>query len=225
MKIILFAAPVSCSKVPLILLEEIGAPFETRLVRFMRGEHKSADFKRYNPKGKVPAIIIDGEALTENVAIAVHLDSVFPEAGLLPKADSWGRARQIADLCFCSSTLHPFVTRICVPTIFVDEPGVESVRRRAMAGIAEYLQIAEDRLADGEWWYGQVWSAMDAYLYWAFTRIQLGSDFDVAAYPRLVDHAARTEARPAVQRALARERADQAILQEEGLVPQPAKLR
>ena len=65
MEIILFTAPVSCAKVPLILLEEIGSPFETRLVRFMKGEHKSPEFKRYNPKGKVPAIVIDGEALPQ----------------------------------------------------------------------------------------------------------------------------------------------------------------
>lgn len=224
MEILLFMAPISCAKVPLILLEEAGASFETRLIRFMKGDHKSPAFKRINPKGKVPAIVIDGEALTENVAIALHLDTLFPDVGLLPPADALGRARQIADLCFCAATLHPFVTRICVPQIMADEPGVPSVRRRAMAGIAEYLQIVEDRLAQGPWWYGDGWSAMDAYLYWVFWRIGAGSDFDRSVYPRLLDHASRIEARPAVQRALAREKIDIAILEAEGAMPQPARL-
>ena len=97
MEITLYTFPVTCAKVPLILLEEIGAPFETRLVRLAKGEHKSPDFKRLNPKGKVPAIVVDGEALTENVAIATYLNALFPDAMLLPKVDALGRAQQIAE--------------------------------------------------------------------------------------------------------------------------------
>lgn len=221
--IILFTAPNTCAKVPLILLEEIGVPFETRLIKHMRGEHKSPAFKQHNPKGKVPALVIDGEPLTENVAIAVYLNGLYPDAGLLPKADALGKARQIADLCFCSATLHPFVTRICVPQFFADPVGVPSLQRVAKEGIAEYLQIAEDRLGQGPWWYGDAWSAMDPYLYWVFWRIGFGSDFDVSRYPRLIDHATRLEQRPAVQRALAREAIDRAILESEGLVPPKPK--
>lgn len=223
MEIVLHWFPITCSKVPLILLEEIGAPFETKLVRFMTGEQKSPEYKRLNPKGKVPAIVIDGEALSENVAIALHLDLLFPDARLLPETDALGRARQIADLCFCAATLHPFVTRICVPQMMADEPGVASVRRKAMEGIREYLQIAEDRLGEGPWWYGDAWSAMDPYLYWVFWRIGMGSDFDRSGYPRVLDHAARIEARPAVQRAVAREAQARALLEAEGGIPQPTR--
>lgn len=222
MDITLFTAPMTCAKVPLILLEEIGVPFETRLIRHMRREHKAPDFKRVNPKGKVPAILIDGQALTENVAIAIHLDALFPEAGLLPQTDALGRARQIADLCFCSSTLHPLVSRICAPQFMIDAAGVSSLQQRSIQAIGEYLQIFEDRLAEGPWWYGQTWSAMDPYLYWIFWRLGIGGDFDTSAYPRWTDHSARLEDRPAVRRALAREAADHAILAAEGLIPQRA---
>ncbi len=89
----LFIAPGSCARVPTILLEEIGLPYTTELVRFMKGEHKSPAYKAYNPKGKVPAILIDGEALTENVAIISLLNERFPDAGLLPdqRATRWQR--------------------------------------------------------------------------------------------------------------------------------------
>jgi glutathione S-transferase len=46
MSIVLYAAPGTCAKVPMIALEEVGASFEVRLIRFMKGEHRSSDFLR-----------------------------------------------------------------------------------------------------------------------------------------------------------------------------------
>ena len=65
----LFMAPYTCARVTAIALEEAGVEFDAHLIRFMRGEHKSPEFKARNPKGKVPALEIDDEVLTENVAI------------------------------------------------------------------------------------------------------------------------------------------------------------
>ena len=83
----LFMAPGTCARVSAIALEEIGEAFETVVVRFMKGEHKSPDYLRMNPKGKVPTLLIDGQTLTENVAIITYLNERNPEAVLLPKAD------------------------------------------------------------------------------------------------------------------------------------------
>src|SRR5690348_7587709 len=74
----LWMAPYTCARVTAIALEEAGVEFDTRLVRFMRGEHKSAEFKTRNPKGKVPALEIDGNVLTENVAILSYLAERLP---------------------------------------------------------------------------------------------------------------------------------------------------
>src|SRR6478672_4723401 len=99
----LWMAPFTCARVTAIALEEAGVEFDTRLVRFMRGEHKSPKFKARNPKGKVPALEIDGEVLTENVAILTYLAERFPQARLLPSTETAAaRAHVLADLCFCS---------------------------------------------------------------------------------------------------------------------------
>ena len=83
----------------------------------MRGEHKAPEFKSRNPKGKVPALEIDGTVLTENVAILWYLHQRHPEARLLPATSTpLEDARNLADLCFCSATLHPLVTRIRMPS-------------------------------------------------------------------------------------------------------------
>jgi glutathione S-transferase len=222
--IVLYVAPGSCARVPTIALEEIGVPFETRLVRFMKGEHKALDYKRFNPKGKVPALVIDGEALTENVAIILYLNQRFPDAGLLPPATgALEEARQIADLCFCSSTLHPLVTRIRMPQMFAASEAVRSVWEIGCAAMREYFKLIDDRLATQPWWWGETWSAMDAYLFWVFWRVE-GAKFPVADFPNFVAHAARIQQRPSVQRALARETKDVRQLESEGLAFTPPPL-
>ncbi|HKX56039.1 MAG TPA: glutathione S-transferase N-terminal domain-containing protein, partial [Xanthomonadales bacterium] len=90
----LYMAPGTCARVSSICLEELGLDFETVVIRFMRGEHKSPDYKKLNPKGKVPTLVIDGESLTENVAIISYLNERFAEARLMPEAaDPLTRAR------------------------------------------------------------------------------------------------------------------------------------
>ena len=217
MAAVLYTAPYTCGRVAAIALEEAGVEFETRLVRFMKGEHKSSAFRRLNPKGKVPALEIDGQVLTENVAILTYLNECFPQAGLLPPATAAAdRARQIADLCFCSATLHPLVTRIRMPMFFAGPEHAATVKRTAEQAMDEYFQLIEDRIGNGEWWYGRQWSVMDGYLYWVFWRVD-GAGYDTSRFPRFTAHARAMEDRPAVRRALAREEQAQAQLESEGL--------
>lgn len=220
----LYSAPATCAKVTTIVLEEIGAPFELELVRFMKGAHKSPDYRRLNPKGKVPTLLVDGEPLTENVVIINFLNELFPKAGVMPATDDpLEKARQLADLCFCSSTLHPLVTRIRMPHFFVTPDATRAFWERSCVAMDEYFQLIEERLAQGPWWYGEKWSAMDAYLYWIHWRV-VGAAYDCSRYACFNEHARRMEERPAVKRALAREGQLQAMLEAEGLAFTPPPL-
>ncbi len=222
--IVLHMAPFTCARVTAIALEEAGLTFDTRPVRFVRGEHKSPEYRRLNPLGKVPALAIDGVVLTETVAILTYLNDRFPEAHLLPEALGLSdRARHLADLCFCSATLHPIVTRIRLPAFVAGVENALIVKQAAERSMDEYFQVVEDRLAAGSWWYGTQWSAMDGYLYWVFWRVE-GAGYDVTRFPRLLAHARAMETRPAVQRALAREDAMQAALEAEGSAFTPARI-
>lgn len=217
--IVLYMAPGSCARVSIMVLEELGLEFETRLVRFMKGEHKKPDYKLMNPKGKVPALIYNDEALTENVAIITYLNKLHGK--ILPETnDDLTFARQIADLCFCSSTLHPLVTRIRMPSFFAGEDYAKEVQDIAFNTMDEFFQLAENQLADNQWWYGDQWSAMDAYLYWCFWRVQ-GAGYHVDKFPNFCAHAKRMEQRPAVKRAIARDEEALKTLESEGLVFKP----
>ncbi|MDO6693859.1 glutathione S-transferase family protein [Aliiglaciecola sp. 3_MG-2023] len=204
--ITLFAMPGSCSRVSLILLEEAKAEYDVHWVNLMKGEHKTANFKQINPKSKVPALSIDGEVLTENPMIIKYISEHFPDANLLPNVDSGlAEYQQISDLCFCSSTIHPLVTRFCIPGFFADESCTTSVKQKALAALLENLAWVEQKLANSAWWYGDQWSAMDAYIFWIISRLQR-CDFSLSTLPNLARHTEAMLKRDAVVSALEKEK-------------------
>jgi glutathione S-transferase len=69
MQLILYYAPNACSLVPYVTLTEAGASFEVRPLNFRRSEHMAPEYLQLNPEHKVPLLVIDGERLTENIAI------------------------------------------------------------------------------------------------------------------------------------------------------------
>src|SRR5215218_941869 len=65
-----------------MMLREIGAPFELRLVDRAQNAQKSAEYLRLNPNGRIP-VLIDGDfVLYETAAVALHLCDRHPEAAL-----------------------------------------------------------------------------------------------------------------------------------------------
>ena len=49
-----------------------------------KGEQRTPDFLKLNPQGLVPALEIDGNVLTQSLAIMEYLDERYPEPPLLP---------------------------------------------------------------------------------------------------------------------------------------------
>jgi glutathione S-transferase len=204
MKLTLAYSPIACSLVPYILLTEAGAKFDTLPVNLGKGENFSADYLRLNPKGKVPALLIDGQVLTENVAIQVWIARQFPEARLLP-ADPLENARAISVMAWCAAGIHPKLTQQARPERYCDVPGTaDNVRAHGSHSLFELYEIAEEMLAGREWFFDE-FGCPDAYFYWCFRR---GSLFkpDVSGFKNCMAHLKRMEARPSVQKLLAYEK-------------------
>jgi glutathione S-transferase len=75
---------MTCALVPYVTLTEAGAAFDVHNVNTRSGQNRTPEFLAVNPKHKVPVLIIDGEPLTENVAIQIWIARQFPKARLLP---------------------------------------------------------------------------------------------------------------------------------------------
>ncbi len=203
MDLTLYFFPRACSRVAMTALEHVGTDYTAIMVDLMKGAHMRPEYRALNPRGKVPALLVDGQLLSENAAIQLWLHEAFPDAGLLPAAKTaWERAQIHSDLFWLSSVWHPYVRANMMPVRWtIGDPA--PVRERGKELIAPCLQQLEARLTEQPFWYGD-WSILDVYFYWCYTTAEKG-EFDLSPFPAIARHRAAIEALPAFQRAVARE--------------------
>ncbi len=90
-KLTFFHSPRTRSAGTYILLEELGIPYELKVVNVSAKETRAPEFLAINPMGKVPAIL-HGEALvTEQVAISIYLADYYADAKLAVMDRAMGR--------------------------------------------------------------------------------------------------------------------------------------
>lgn len=193
----LYIKPGACSMASHIILAEIGGDYAVELVDTANGETASgANYRDINPKGKVPALEVEGEVLTEGPAILQFLGDRAANLGLAPTAGTMARARVNEVLNFTGTELH-----IAFGPLF-NPASTEAQKEAARQAVAARLDWLEARLADGRAHLtGEAFTIADAYAFvvanWAnFTGIAL------ARWPRLTGFMVRVGARPAVQKVL-----------------------
>jgi glutathione S-transferase len=204
MQLKLAYAPISCSLVPYVLLTEVQANFETLVINMAKGDHLSPSYLQLNPKGKVPTLIINGQALSENLAIQLWIAEQFPQFELLP-TDPFERANAVSVMSFCSSGIHPKLTQQARPERYCSLPdSAPSVQSLGSESLLELFAIA-DKMLEGREWFVEKFSCADAYFYWCFRR---GSMFkgDTSIFSNCVRHLKQMETRPSVQKLLAFEK-------------------
>lgn len=212
-KITLCHAPVACSLAPLLTLYEAGAEFDVKTVSLKNGEQRKPEYLAINPKGKVPALLVDGTLITECSAIMSWVAEAYPDRKLLP-ASGMDRIKALSIMAFCASTLHPPLSRLNSTTRFCDMPGAEeSVKRLAVEEVKKGFHVADDIIGESvkagrEWVFGN-WTAVDAYLFWVWRRFSL---FGIAIppNPNYDAHGQRMLERPSVKRAFELEKQIQA---------------
>jgi maleylacetoacetate isomerase len=92
-----------------IALNLKGLPFEYVAVHLLKdgGQQHSADYQRINPAELVPALVDDGHAIGQSLAIMEYLDETRPELPALLPRDALGRARVRALAQSIACEIHP----------------------------------------------------------------------------------------------------------------------
>ena len=85
MALTLYTHPMSRGRIARWMLEEVGQPYETVVLGYA-DTMKADEYRAINPMMKVPAIVHDGQVVTEGAAICAYLAEAFPNAGLAPTA-------------------------------------------------------------------------------------------------------------------------------------------
>jgi len=114
----------------------------------------SADYKKVNPLGKVPALVLDnGQLIAESELINEYLEDKYPEKPLLPK-DAEGRAKVRSFTRFHDLYLEPPL-RALFPKLFGQQLDDKF--------IADKVAEVNNRLDQLEGMIGSPWAAGDAF--------------------------------------------------------------
>jgi glutathione S-transferase len=210
----LYYSPRACSLACHIALEETGLSFATQEVPIRAGAHKQAGYREVNPWSKIPALRVGDQVLTEAHAILTFIADLVPAQQLLPSTGTVARARAHEWMNFLSSTVHIAFRPLFRTAVLAGADGPHDVIRRAGIPILqETLGEVDRRLAGRRWALGDSYSVCDPYLlvFWIWSQRE-----DVIEHVRDMPNwrslAERIFARPATQRALAREKLTAATL-------------
>ncbi|MBA3730406.1 MAG: glutathione S-transferase family protein [Sphingomonas sp.] len=187
-----FTNPMSRGQIVRWMLEEVGEPYETRLLDY-KSTMKEAEYLAINPMGKVPAIRHNGVVVTEVAAICVYLADAFPAAKLAPPVSE--RGDYYRWLFFASGPVEAAFSNKAA--------GFEvPVERRALFGYGTFelaIDTLEKAVAGKEFVASDRFSAADLYV-----GSQLGFLLQFGLLeprPAFRDYVARVTDRPAYARA------------------------
>ena len=197
--ITLYHASPSRSSIVLWMLEELGQPYDIKLVTLSAGDNMKPDYLAINPMGKVPALKHRDTVITEAAAICTYLADEFPDAKLNIPIGTPRRGIYLKWLFFGPSCIEPAVIDRAAPR--------KEEARRGMLGYGDFdsvMNVVAQAVAKGPWLMGEQFTAADVII---GAQIRWGMMFKMIP-PRqeFLDYAARIAARPAAQRAEAKDK-------------------
>ena len=198
-KLTLYHASPSRSSIVLWMMEELGQPYDIKLISLSKGDNMKPDYLAINPMGKVPAIKHGDTVITEAAAICTYLADEFPQAKLNVPIGAPGRGVYLKWLFFGPSCIEPAVIDRAAPR--------KEEARRGMLGYGDFdtvMNVTAKAVEKGPWIMGEQFTAADVIV---GSGIRWGMMFKmIPERKEFTDYAARIAARPAAQRAQAKDK-------------------
>lgn len=191
--LVFYTHPMSRGRIIRWMLEEVGAPYETRVLTFET--MKEPAYLAVNPMGKVPAISHGGQVVTEAGAICAYLADAFPAAGLAPPSGSRLRGPYYRWLFFAAGPIEQAAA--CKALGWETPPD-----RQGMVGfgsMGHVLDALEQAVTGREYIVGDRFTAADLYV---GAHLGWGMGFGtIEKRPAFEAYVGRFMARPAAVRA------------------------
>jgi glutathione S-transferase len=205
MSVVLYHHPFSRAATVIWMLEEVGCEYTLRFVDIRAGEQKSPEILALNPMGKLPVLTDDDVVVTEVAAIGLFLADRYAPGRLAPALDDPARGAYLRWSVFAPSVVEP--GSMAKAAGWDVKPG--------QAGWGTYeamLASTEVAIGAGPFLLGDRFSMADV-IFGGTLRYMLRFGM-VESRPAFTAYAERLAARPALQRAEAR---NAAIRAERGL--------
>ena len=205
MSLILYHHPFSRAATVLWMLEEIATDYELRFVDLLSGAHKAPELLALNPMGKLPILTDGDQVITEVAAIGLYLADRYALGRLAPKFDDAQRGTYLRWSLFAPSVIEPGAT--------AKMNNWEAKPSQVGWGTAEsMLQAIEFAIRGKDYLLGDSFSMADV-IFGGTIRYMLRFKM-LEPTPALSAYDERLAARPALQRAEAR---NNAVIQERGI--------
>jgi len=181
------------------LLEELGVPYELKMVQFAKGEHKAPAHLALQPHGLVPAIDLGDGPMIESAAMCLALADQHAGKGLAPAPSSPARARYYEAIVYAVSTLDETIIPIYFHRKVLPEaqrdPKVVDAKLPTWKIAAELLT---KRLGDRKFLVGDSFSAADIVVgYDLILGLEVGL---LEEYPKLKAYTLSLLGRPAIKK-------------------------
>jgi glutathione S-transferase len=196
----LYYSPGACSLSPHIALLEAGLPYDLVKVDLRAKKLENGDdFLAINPKGQVPALVLDsGELVTEGPVIVQMIADKAAGKNLAPARDSAERYKLQEWLTYINSELHKNIGPMFSPVLADDAKNFFKDR-----AIGKFRYV-DSQIKGRDYLMGKQFTVADGYL---FTMLSWADrmKFDLSGLTNLKAYQARVSARPMVQAALTKE--------------------
>ncbi len=194
----LFYTPGACSLSPHIALRETKLPFE--LVRVDLRAKSTASGESYldvNPKGYIPALLLDnGQLLTEGAIIVQYIADQQPELELAPRQGTFERYRMQELLHFLATELHKGMSPLYNPK--ANDDFKASLKER----LDLRLSVFDKQLEGKAYAFGNAFSIADGYTFYCLRAFQSATKSDLSKWPNLARYYGEISKRPTVRAAL-----------------------
>jgi glutathione S-transferase len=205
MSIVLYHHPFTRAANAVWMLEEVGVDYELRYVDIMAGAHKAPEIVGRNPMGKLPTLTDGDLVVTESAAIGLYLADRYAYGRLAPRVDDPARGTYLRWSLFAPSVIEPGAMAKIGGWQF----------KEGQAGWGSYeamLAAMESAIAHRAFVMGETFSMADV-IFGGTVSYMLRFKL-IEPRPAFTAYAERLAARPALQRAEAR---NAAVREERGL--------
>lgn len=124
-----------------------GLSYDTVSHHLRRNEQRAQAFLAINPQGLVPVLQVDGQVLTQSLAICEYLDEVYMQSPLLP-TDAIDRAHVRAAAQVIACDVHPIQNLKILDRLRQNGLTEEAVKVWARTTIEEGLEAFEALLPE-----------------------------------------------------------------------------
>ena len=185
---------------PLIALEELGLPYKLHTVDIHKNDQFKPEFIKINPNSKIPALVDDGFAIFESVAILIYLAE---KTGKLMPKDVKGRSEVLQWSLFQAAGIGPMFGQYGHFAVYAKEKIPYAIERYGKE-VARLLAVLNDRLGKVPYLGGNEYSIADITT-WPWIRgyqEAYKQKLNESLYPHVARWYHEIAKRPAVQKGL-----------------------